>query len=338
MEAQQVILALINVSNRYMADGQFDETLRIAAQAIDIAHATNWPTQAGAALIIVALAHRARGDLDEALLSIRESERLLQPPQGETSTGKLGAYGLALIREGQILGEDQAISLNRPQDAIACLQRALKLGEDFARRDPGDFQSQYRVFSAETKLAGIVRHTDPARAVEMYDDGLRRLAGAKANAGTLRNETGALAASVYPLLRLGRRAEARKRLDAAFDRLSRLKQYPAEQVELGSPADDTLRALAEYEANGGNFRRGAELYGDLLRMVLAGDPKPETLLQDAVELSDLYQAAAPVYRRARLMDTAASLDTRRQELWSHWDTRLPHNEFVRRQMQSARQR
>ena len=42
----------------------------------------------------------------------------------------------------------------------------------------------------------------------MYDDGLRRLAGAAGNAGTLRNETITLAASTYPLLRLNQSAEA----------------------------------------------------------------------------------------------------------------------------------
>jgi serine/threonine protein kinase len=335
MVAQQVILALINVANRFMKADQFDDTIRIANRAIDIAHATNWPTQAGSALIVVAAAHRARGDLNEALQAARESVRLLEPQAGEKASGRLQAYGLALMREGQLLGEDEAISLNQTQEAVECIQRALEIGEDFARRDRSDFQSQYRVFSAETKLAAILRHTDPARALAMYDDGLRRLALTAANAGTVRNEIATLAASADPLLRLGRREEARRRLDAAFVRLAKLNLYPAARIDLGSPAADTLRAQAAYEA-AADASRGAALYDELLRLVLAATPKPEANLEDAVELSNIYAGAALAHRQAGQIDLAAGLDLRRLNLWQLWDNKLPNNPFVRRQLESAR--
>ena len=336
LDAQQVIIGLINAANHYMRADKFDDALAIAGRAIDIAHATNWPTQAGAALMIVAMSHRERGELDSALQAIQESVRVLKPEEGETRTGRVQPYGLALIREGQILGEDQAISLNRPEEAIARIQLALRLGEPFARRDPTDFQSQYRIFYSATKLAAIVRHKDPARAVELYDDALRRIAGAKDNGSTLRNQTGALAASVYPLLQLGRRAEARRRLDQALDLLARQKQYPAAQVELDSPADDTLRALAEYEASRGNLARGIERYDELMRLILAAGPKPESRLEDAVSLSNLYSAAAHLHRRAGRSKSAAGLEERRRELWRRWDTRLPNNAFIRRQLEASR--
>jgi tetratricopeptide (TPR) repeat protein len=335
MVAQQVILALINVANRFMKADQFEETLRIAGRAIEIAYATNWPTQAGSALIVVAAAHRARGDLSQALKAARESVRLLEPQPGEKAAGRLQAYGLALMRKGQLLGEDEAISLNQSLEAVQCIQRALEIGEDFAGRDRSDFQSQYRVFSAETKLAAILRHTDPARALAMYDDGLRRLALTAGNAGTVRNEIATLAASTDPLLRLGRRDEARRRLDAAFVRLGKLNLYPAGRIDLGSPASDTLRAQAAYEA-AGDPRRGAALYEELLRLVLAATPKPETNLEDAVELSNIYTAAALVHRRARQVDLAVGLELRRLNLWQLWDNKLPNNPFIQRQLESAR--
>jgi len=335
-EAQQVILALINVANRYMVATQFDRSLRTAGRAIDIANATNWPGQAGAALMIVALAHRGNGDLDQALAAVREGVRLLEPREGERSFGRMQAHALALIREGQILGEDDGISLNRPEEAVECLRRALKSSEDFARRDSSDFLSQNRIYSAEVKLAAILRHTEPARALELYDDALHRLSALQANGGTLRNEIAALAASTYPLRKLGRRAEAHRRLDTAFEHLRHVKQYPAAEIELGSPADDALRALAEYQADTGNVRRGAELYGELLGLILAGKPKPEALLEDAVEMSNIYGAAAALYRRAGQNDSAARLEARRLELWLQWNAKLPNNAFVRRQVEDAR--
>jgi tetratricopeptide (TPR) repeat protein len=313
-----------------MRADQFDEAIRISQRAIGIAYATNWPTQAGAALMIVALSHRAKGELDEALRAIRESVRLLEPEKGETRTGRLQPYGLALIREGQILGEDQGISMNRPKEASEFIERALKMGEDLARRDPSDFSSQNRVYTAETKLAEILRHTDPGRALELYDDALQRLALTAGNAGTPRNEVMTLAASVDPLLRLGRRAAARRRLDKALERLGPMNQYPADRVEPGSPADLTLRALAELEAAEVNAARGAARYDELLRLVSAANPKPETKLDDAVKLSVLYGAAAQLHRRAGHTDIAAALETRRLNLQQYWVTASPKNAFIQR--------
>jgi tetratricopeptide (TPR) repeat protein len=334
MDAQQVILALINIASRYLKADQPEETIRIASRAIELARATNWPTQAGSALIVVATAHRSRGELNEALAAAEESVRLLEP-HGETGAGRLQGYGLALIREGQILGEDEAINLDRPKEAARCIQRALEIGQDFARRDASDFQSQYRVFSAETKLAGILRHTEPARALAMYDDGLRRLALTPANAGTLRNEIMTLAASTDPLLRLGRRAEARRRLSAAFDRLGRLHLFPAAQIELGSPAADTLLAQAKVES-AGDAGQGATRYEELLGLIAASNPKPQTSLEDAVELSNIYAAAIPVSRRAGRSDSADELQARRQSLWQQWERKLPGNAFIQRQLEAAR--
>lgn len=335
-EAQQVIITHINVAARYVAADQFDQAIRICRRAIDMARATNWPAQAGATLMVVALAHRAKGELEEALQAIRESVQILQPPAGEQTAGRVLTFGLALVREGQILGEDNAISLNRPEEAVECLRRALEIGGDLARRDANDFTSRLRVFTAGTKLAGILRHTEPGRALEIYDHVLQRLAEARGNAETPRNEVRTLAASAYPLQRLGRTAEARKRLDAAFERLRQLKLYPAEQINLGSETDEALRALADYEAGTGNVRRAAELCQELLKRVFAGGPRPETNLADAVDLSNIYRSAAPLHRRAGQADLAAALEARRLELWQHWDSKLPNNAFVRRQLEAAR--
>ena len=227
----------------------------------------------------------------------REAVRLLESPAGEKSTGRILGYGMALIQQAEILGKPRSISLDRPAEAVAGLRHALEISEEFARRDPSDFQSQYRIFSAETKLADIIRNNQPDHALKMYDDGLRRLAGAAGNAETLRNETITLAASTYPRLRVNQPAEARKRLDGAFERLKLLKQYPAASIDPGSPAQDTLRALAEYEAYRGNLARAEEIYTELIRLIRASDLKEKTSLEDAVDLSEIYSSAAPVIRR-----------------------------------------
>ncbi|WP_321472282.1 serine/threonine-protein kinase [uncultured Paludibaculum sp.] len=338
MEAQQAIITGINVANRYRLAGRFDEALQLCWRTIDFAHATNWEPQAGATLMIVAMTHRARGDLDEALRAIRESVRILEPAAGEQRNGRLLPFALALVRAGQILGEDEGISLGRAKEAEEYLMRAFRIADEYARRDPKDFLSQYRAFTAETTAADIVRHTDPRRALALYDDGIKRLAGSKDNAGWRRNEAATLAASVYPLIQLGRHAEARRRLDVALEHLAALKLYPAQEIELGSVAMQVVRARAELKAAGGDVRRSAEDYRALLDHVFASHPEPETDLEDAVELSNLYRAAARMQRRAGPVDRAMELEARRLALWQSWSGKSPKNGFVHRQLEAARLR
>jgi tetratricopeptide (TPR) repeat protein len=148
----------------------------------------------------------------------------------------------------------------------------------------------------------------------------------------------ALTASTYPLQRLGRRAEARRRLDAAFERLHQLDAYPAGKIRPGSEADQALSALADYEAENGNIPRAIETYEELLRKVLRSEAKPESSLADAVEVSRVYAALAALHRRAGQTEPESALEARRLELWQHWDAKLPNNSFVRRQLDAANMR
>jgi tetratricopeptide (TPR) repeat protein len=187
-------------------------------------------------------------------------------------------------------------------------------------------------------LANALRHSDSRRALDVYDHTLRHLAEVKNNSSFRRFEVSALVGSTYPLRRLGCVIEARQRLDAAFERLSQLKLYPSPQVKLGSEADDTLRALADYKAGNGNFPRAIEIYRKLLEQIQATKPDPQLRLEDALGLSNLYRAQAALFRQAGQPDLASPLDARRQELWRQWDLKLPHKAFIRRKLEAARPR
>ena len=81
-----------------------------------------------------------------------------------------------------------------------------------------------------------------------------------------------------------------------------------------------------------------DIYEELLGKVMLSEPAPETSLTDAIQLSRLYAAMGGLNRRIGRDDRASALEARRLDLWRRWDTRLPNNTFVRRQLDACQDR
>ena len=334
-EAEDAILVLLNVANIYAFAEQFNDAIATSQRAIDLARTANWPAYAGAAELNLAIVYQEQGRLDEALQAIREATRILEPAPGEKSVGKPLAYVSALIREGSILGEDGGISLNRPEEALAYLKHAREIADDLAQHDPNQFGSRERVFSANVMMSGILSRSDPSRALELCDEALKRLAEIKEHPIARLHEAETLASSTYALRRLGRGAEARRRLDIALDKLRKLGSYPSDTIKPGSEVDKALSALGDYEAENGNIQRSIAVYEELLRKGAAYGAKPRASLTDAVQESRVFSALGALYPQVRQTDSKSAIESRRLELWRYWDSHLPGNSFVYRQLEAA---
>jgi tetratricopeptide (TPR) repeat protein/predicted Ser/Thr protein kinase len=329
--APAILNTYVNVAHQYMMAEQFDQALQLAERGSDLALTFDRPLVRGSILTsVVALVHRYQGDLDGALTAARESVRLLDPGAAETAPAPAMNFVVALAREGWILGEDQAISMGRSEEALAVLQRAFDIADDFVHRDPNDESTRSRLFLAGGPMADILRHSNPGRALDIYDHTLRDMDAVHGEFLQLR-AVYVLAGSSYALRALGRPAEARERLDRAFATLKKLELYPSEKIEAGSETDRALRALADHEADTGDVARAIQLYQGLLDGLRAS-ANPETSLPSAVDLSHAYQSMAALHARNRRADLASALDSRRLELWRHWDRKLPSNAFVLRQI------
>ena len=331
----QILNTYQNVADQYMLSEQYDDALRLCAHGIELAKSFEQPPYIGTFLWVSSDVYRRRGDLDEALKQVRESVRVLDPTEqakrGAVEQGRWMNYIFALVHEGWVLGDD-AISLGRYEEGEAVLERAFDLADTSVHRDLNDQNSRGRLAVAGLGAADILRRSDARRSLAMYDHVLQHAGEIANNPSFRRFEASALAGSTYPLRALGRTAEARQRLDTAFDRLKQVNTYPAEKVRPGGEADRALRALAEYEAGAKNFGKAAETCETLLRQMFAWSAKPETNLSDAVDISRVYALLAEYHRRAGNRDQASTFEAKRVSLWQHWDSKLPRNAFVSRQM------
>ena len=331
-EAAAILQAYQNVAERYQHAQLADDALGVCRRGSQLAQTFGLPAVRGSLLRIEAKVFQGRGDLDEALKSIHESAALLQLGPADNDQSRTLNLVMSLVYEGEILGGDNAVGLGRPEEAVAALERAFKIADDRVHQDPNDQNTRGKLEMAGYPLANILRHSDARRALSVYDHTLRHLAEVRTNANVQLYEARALAGSSYPLRSLGRPAEARERLDAAFKRLLQLKMYPADKIWLGSGAHRTLSALADYEAENGNIPRAAEIYRELLDKTASSKPGPETSLEDALDLSSIYTGMAAVHHRAGQAERGSALEARRLELWRRWERKLPNNPFVLRQI------
>jgi serine/threonine protein kinase len=325
-----------NIALTYVNIHVYEEGVRYARRAVEIAQSipsSQDVTCSG--LSVLANALRYQGDLEGALIAIRQARELAEHAAYASETARMFTLYGVLLREGRILGEEDEVNLGRPAEAIEILQKAVDMLEAAARKDANDSASRGRVGTSSRQLGDILRERDPQRALAVYDLGIQRLGEMRTSVKARRDRAQLLAKSSYVLLRLHRPAEAKSRIDAAVGLLEATKNFPAERLRIGSYEYAIYCAIANREAETGDPGRALENYEEILRKVMAAAPQPETSLPDAVLLSHFYTEMADASRRAGREDRTAELKALRLELWRHWDQRLPHNTFVRRQLDAA---
>jgi serine/threonine-protein kinase len=315
----------------------YQDSVRYARRSIELSQ--SGPEAAGAVafeLSVIADSLRLSGDLEGALEAIRQAENTLKEASFHSEDVRRATVIAVLWREGVILGKDGDINLGRPAEAVQVLQREYDITEEGAKADADDSLFRFRMATAARELGAILRHSDPRRALEVYDHALFRLGELKGNnAKAHADEVRLLAGSSYPLRSLQRIPEAQQRIDAGFRRLQELKYYPAARINPDDEAYVALRARGDQYAETGQWTNAAKTYQELLNKLLAAKPDTESDLSQAVKLSNVYDALARLLRRTGESASASELFVRRLALWRHWDSKLPSNPFVQGQLEAA---
>jgi tetratricopeptide (TPR) repeat protein len=290
------------------------------------------PRIRAAALSLIGSAFRSEGRLQESLQALQEARRIAEGPIFPNPVQRsFDLYGI-LLREARTLGQDGGVSLGRSREAIPLYQEAVDLMEAQAAKDPRDQTARDRLATCARELAELLTEHDPQLSLAVFDLSIHRLREVKNNLRARRREAQALAESSYPLRHLHRLPEARQRIDDAFALLRETKDYPSEHLNPDSEVVSALRAQADYESESGDRHHAVDIYDRLLAVMMPAHLDSLTDLLDANKLSTMYFYAAAACRRAGQSERANELDERRLSLWRQWDAKLPHNEFVLRQL------
>jgi serine/threonine protein kinase len=325
-----------NVAMAHLNMHRYDDATRYAQRQLEVARMLGpQPRSVSNALTVLANALRLQGDLDGALKAIREAREIGERATYSSETNRMFSRYPVLLREAFILGEDRAISLNRPAEAIVLLREAFEMHEAGARRDPNDFTSRARVGTTGRELGDILRWRAPQEAIAVYDVALARLAEIRDNLKARRDRALILANSSYALRRLNRTAEGRQRVEKALAILEQTKDYPSDRVALDSELRSVLHARADQRADEGHVQEAIQQYGQLLEKVMAAKPDVEHDLRDAYTLSLLYRDLAHLHRATGASADAAAVEAKSRAIWTAWNETRPNNPFVLRQIAAA---
>jgi len=323
----------------HMSLHRFADAVRYARLGIEFFKENQTvPGPRGQAFNMLAGALMYSGDFEGALDAIHESQEQLEILRHVNAA--LGYNALMLsqtrCREGLILGEDGGVNLNRPIEAAVPLQEAFDTLEPFAQKNISDYEVRSALATAGRSFGDVLRHSNPRRALEVYDLSLVRIREVPNDVAARRVESLLLAGSSYAARWIHREKDARDRIDAAFRLLNETKDYPAESISAGSEADTAMRALADHLGETGQPEQALGVYQELFRKVMASNPDPQNDLLNSVYVSGLHTSLATLLRRMGRKDQAAPLEAGRLELWRYWNRKLPNNPFVHRQLEAAR--
>jgi len=339
-QAERVGIAALyaGVARVYVDIHMYADGARYASRATEIVEPISSAQDlASQALSVLANALRYQGDLQNAALIIRKARQTSEKATFPSETARFFSLHGVALREGRILGEADAVSLDRPTEAIAVLQQALDRTDEVARKDTRDSASRSLLATVARELGKILRDRDPPRALAVFDLGVKPLGESGSGLQSRREQALLLAHSSYSLRHLHRFTDAKTRIDNALAILQDTHDYPADSIRLASHAYYVTSALADYEAEAGDLHRAVAIYERLLQSVMAAKPDVLTDLRDTPKLSRIYQALAALYHRNGDTAKESAMNSLRLELWRHWQRELPANPFVLRQLEAVRE-
>ena len=314
----------------------FEEGIRYSRRSIEISRTLrNSASRVSLGLSMLADLYRLTGEPERALHTIREAQTALQQANFPGEAARCSASGSRFSGGRPKFWAGRRLEPNRPAEAIAVLQEAFDVTEEWSRDDPEGSWSRLYFASLGRELGELLRVRNPQRALAIYDQALFGRQEIQDNTEARRGEAQILAGSAYAMRRLGRIDEANRRIEAAFRLLDSIQDFPAPRIVPRSPEDLVLRAMADHLAETGQPQRAAELFADLLERVEASNPDPQNDFRHAAALSQIYGSLAAACRRAGLAARESEISTRRLELWRSWERKLARSRIVKRQMELA---
>ena len=325
-----------NLAARMIDLNQFDEAQTYAKLGVEVSReAQTIPGPKTQALATLAAVQRSMGDLDGAMESVRKARVVYENGtwDNELYHTQLGYLPNAAL--SSIYSSPDGIDLADPAAAAAPARASVSTAEALIQANASNQYMRENSAELGDALGMALAPIDPAGALKAFDTAISRAHELTNDINGQRIEAQALADSAWVLRKLGHMEEAGRRIDESLRLLRITKDFPTGHLLAWSKAETAQRALADHYAATGNVARAIETYQDTLGQILTNNPDLSHNLPNAMCVSRYWSTLAPLLRQEGRMEEAAALDSRRRELWRTWNSALPHNPVIERQLAGA---
>ena len=326
---EAIAAALVNVGLANSNAGRLDDAAHYLDEAIPIAkQAAAWRVLLHANGTLATVRRRS-GDLDAALSLSTEAQDLMTRVKFPNDRARFQTEYARLTFRANLFGEDETINLDRRAEGIALHRQALALAESWIAKDTNDAAPRDMVGKTSRTLGDMVRHSDMAEALRIYENGERTLAPVN-TASAQRDRARLLAKMALPLRRLGRAPEAAQRLASSEELLRKLGFYPPSKDQFAPEVDTYMQCLAQQQFETGHPAQAKATYQQLMAWFEERKMLEHPTLSDATSLSDLFGQMRKTYLALGDPASAAKMAARQRALWDEWSRKLPRNAYVER--------
>ncbi|MBS1832444.1 MAG: hypothetical protein JST65_07025, partial [Acidobacteria bacterium] len=326
---EAIAAALVNVGLANSNAGRLDDAAHYLDEAIPIAkQAAAWRVLLHANGTLATVRRRS-GDLDAALALSTEAQDLVTRVKFPNDRARFQTEYARLTFRANLFGEDETINLDRRAEGIALHRQALALAESWIAKDTNDAAPRDMVGKTSRTLGDMVRHSDMAEALRIYENGERTLAPVN-TASAQRDRARLLAKMALPLRRLGRAPEAAQRLASSEELLRKLGFYPPSKDQFAPEVDTYMQCLAQQQFETGHPAQAKATYQQLMAWFEERKMLEHPTLSDATSLSDLFGQMRKTYLALGDPASAAKMAARQRALWDEWSRKLPRNAYVER--------
>jgi tetratricopeptide (TPR) repeat protein len=274
---------------------------------------------------------RKAGKLEEAAGAFRESARLLE----DILVGLPNHYkarvnlAIALASLGRTEWNADSPSLGRRKEAIADMERGMKIGRDTIAMDPNETMGRFNHAVAGFYLGRALRDDDPRRALETYEEAIGAITAAPQNNSARELRSVLLADASFTLRSLHRDGQARAWLDQAAALAEGLRK---ERSSAAVDCDDAIsRAEADWALALGRPGDAAAWHRRFIAEAEGTSPPvvdTSQSMNNAYTMIHRYGLLAAALRRAGKPDEAVQADAKRDEIIAYWKKKLPENPSV----------
>jgi len=275
-------------------------------------------------------ASRRAGNLEDAARAYSECVSILEGILAEQANNFQARRSLAntLIGLGRVYGDAGGPSLGQLDKALENWERGLKIGREVIASDPKEVQGRFNQAVGDYLLGNAVRDHYPARALAAYDeaiDALRPTGGSNLSRQVLAMQ---LAESTFPLRKLHRETEARRRLQEAKQISAAFRGQGANTLE----CDQSISAAeADWAMVSGHPLEAAERQREFLaeaRAEGADNVNQMQNLNDAFTIARRYRSLAQALTAAGRSTEAAQAEAQRSEIVEYWQKKRPGDKLV----------